>query len=282
MAARLLRRWLPPVLADATRAVRDAMVGAEWRVAPDGFKRAARGAGWEDESIVATQAARWTAYVQRATGTGPLGFSGESESDAPLDDAAHNSAMVFAYALARAAHGRERMTLLDWGGGLGQYGVLARALMPEVEIDYHCRDLAPLAARGRTMFAGATFHDDDACLARRYDLVLASSSLQYHEDWRSTLAKLAAATGGFLLVTRMPVTLRAPGYIVVQRPHRHGYRTEYPGWVLHRDELIAAPVGLGLALQREFLIGERPRIPGAPSPCEYRGFLWRAAPVAGP
>jgi putative methyltransferase (TIGR04325 family) len=281
VAARILSRWLPPVLADAARALRDAMGTSEWHVAPDGFTRTPRGAGWEDESIVATQAARWAAYVQRTAGTGPLGFSGESESDAPQDDVAHNSAMVFAYTLARASHGRERMALLDWGGGLGQYGVLARALMPEVEIDYHCRDLAHLAARGRTLLAGATFHDDDTCLARRYDLVLASSSLQYHEDWRGALAKLAAATEGFLLVTRMPVTLSAPGYVVVQRPHRHGYMTEYPGWVLDRDELISAGGALGLVLQREFLIGERPRIPGAPSPCEYRGFLWRAERVAG-
>lgn len=31
--------------------------------------------------------------------------------------------------------------MLDWGGGLGAYYVYSRALLPDLELDYHCREL---------------------------------------------------------------------------------------------------------------------------------------------
>lgn len=277
----LVRRLLPPVMVEAARWVRDALGAPEWSVARGGFAEARALTGWDDPSVAETQAARWNGFVARTNGTAPLGLSSESDPRFPADEAAHNTVMVFAYALARAAHGLERMTLLDWGGGLGQYGVLARALLPEVAVEYHCRDLPGLVKRGRALQPDTRFHEDDGCLARRYDLVLASSSLQYHEPWRETLARLAGATGRFLLVTRLPVVLEAPSYVVIQRPHAHGYRTAYPGWVLNRTELLDAAGASGLRCVREFLILEHPRIPGAPAPCHYRGFLFTPDAEAG-
>src|SRR5262249_44788363 len=154
--------------------------------------------------------------------------------------AAQSLIVAFAYVLARAAHGRDRISLLDWGGGIGHYYAIARAVLPEIELDYHCRDLPLLAARGRALLPQARFHDDDSCLERRYDLVVASSSLQYGEDWRGTLAGLARATSDFLYVTRVPLAVQVPSFVVIQRAQRHGYGTEYLGWVLNRDELLAA------------------------------------------
>jgi hypothetical protein len=66
--------------------------------------------------------------------------------------------------------------------------------------------------------------------------------------------------------------------VVVQRPHACGYHTEYLGWFLNRDEFLSAAAGCGLGLRREFLIDERPPVPGAPEQAEYRGFLFQ--PVA--
>jgi hypothetical protein len=65
--------------------------------------------------------------------------------------------------------------------------------------------------------------------------------------------------------------------VVVQRPHGCGYLTEYQGWFLNRDQLLTTAAGCGLALRREFLIDERPPVPGAPEPAEYRGFLFQPA-----
>ena len=123
----------------------------------------------------------------------------------------------FAYVLAREARGRDRVSVLDWGGGLGHYAVVARSVLPEVELDWHCRDVPSVARAGASVSPDVTFHTDDTCLERRYDLVLASSSLQYEPDWRRLLRRLGAATSGVMLVTRLPVTLEAPSFVILQR-----------------------------------------------------------------
>jgi putative methyltransferase (TIGR04325 family) len=149
-------------------------------------------------------------------------------------------------------------------------------VLPGVDIDYTCRDLPILAERGRELFPEATFVFDDSCLDRRYDLVLASSSLHYSENWRGTLAGLARATGRYLLVTRVPLALSNPSFVVLQRAQRHGYGTEYLGWVLNRDELLAAAHDRGLRLVREFLLDAKFAAEGAPeSPTPHGGFLFR-------
>jgi len=172
--------------------------------------------------------------------------------------------------------------MLDWGGGIGHYYAYGRALLPEGALDYHCRDLPLLVDGGRSILPDAVFHStDETALSRRYDLVMASSSLQYSRDWRGTLAKLASVAGGYLFVTRQPFVAAGPSFVVVQRPSRHGYLTEYPGWFLNRDEFLAEARGLGFGLLREFLIDEQPMVPKAPAQADYRGFLF-AAPRTGP
>ncbi len=187
--------------------------------------------------------------------------------------------MAFAYVLSLASRGRNRLSFLDWGGGLGQYAVLARSLVPSLDIEYHCRDLPLAADRGRELLPNDSFYDsDEEALARKYDLVMASGSLQYVREWREKLRRLAAATEGYLYVTRQPFALRAPSFVVLQRPHRHGYMTEYAGWFLNRADFLDAASSVGLRLRREFLIAERPWVPRAPERTEYRGFLFE--PVA--
>ncbi len=275
----LARRLLPPVLLDALRPLRRLGRKPAWEYPPGGFASLDPDArGWSDESILAAQRARWPAFLAAIEGAGPLGVAHESPAIGREDLTAHNTVMAFAYVLARAARGRDRLAMLDWGGGIGHYLALARALLPEVALDYHCRDLPALCRHGRTLFPDARFHEDDeTALARSYDLVLASSSLQYREDWRGTLALLARATGSWLFVTRLPTVRRAPSFVVVQRPHLHGYHTEYAGWFLNRDELLDHARGLSLALEREFVVDERVTVPRAPEPGEYLGFLFRPA-----
>ena len=131
-----------------------------------------------------------------------------------------------------------------------------------------------MAQAGQALLSEAHFYTDDRCLSRRYDLVLASSSLYYAEDWKGTLAKLAGATGGYLYVAGLPTVERAASFVFVQRPYRYGYETEYLGWCVNHDELLAAAQAAGLRLVREFAQAYRPEIYGAPEQCEYRGFLF--------
>lgn len=184
--------------------------------------------------------------------------------------------MCFAYALALAAAGRSKLSLLDWGGGVGHYGAISRVLLPRVDVEYHCRDLPLFCRAGRDLFPQGTFHErEEECLARRYDLVLASSSLQYSQDWQRVAGRLARASGSYLLITRLPVVERVPSFVVVQRPRDLGYPTEYLGWFLNRGEMIRAVEAEGVALVREFLIAEWPWVYRAPEQGDYRGFLFR-------
>ena len=80
------------------------------------------------------------------------------------------------------------MSVLDWGGGLGYYYFVAPPCSPTtVGLDYHCKDMPVICDYGRRGASQISFWDNDKCLSRRYDLVFASSSLQYGEPWESTL-----------------------------------------------------------------------------------------------
>jgi putative methyltransferase (TIGR04325 family) len=253
----------------------------EWEYVPEGWERAA--GGWDVEAIAAAYRAKWPAFLAAVEGTGPLGVNHEVPAGAPVprDDVSMQQAVLaFGYALALAEGDRGRVSVLDWGGGPGHYAVLARALLPGVEVEYHSRDLPALTALGRELLPSDAFHDDDACLDRTYDLVLASSSLQYAQDWRTALAGLARATGRYALVTRLPVARTAPSFVVLQRAHAYGYETEYLGWAINVAELLETARAAGLELVRELLVPAWFTAEGAPeTPTGHAGFLFsRAAP----
>jgi putative methyltransferase (TIGR04325 family) len=117
--------------------------------------------------------------------------------------------------------------------------------------------------------------DEAQALGRSYDLVFASSSLQYSRDLYGVLASLCDAAAAWLMVTRSPFVDHHDDFIVVQRPHRYGYLTEYPAWFINRPRFVAAVQARGLRLEREFMVGEEPDVANAPEQCRYRGFLFR-------
>jgi putative methyltransferase (TIGR04325 family) len=283
----------PPVLWRLLKRAKDVAVAAEpeaitpiaqaepleWEYVPEGWSRPTK--GWDVDAVVASYRAKWPSYVEALRAPKPLGVYhevGAGETVEAHDREAHNMLVSFAYVLAMAVRGKTRTSMLDWGGGVGHYFALSRAVIPDVELEYHCRELPKVAAAGRELLPEATFHTDDSCLERRYDLVLASSSLQYARDWGSTLRGLAGATGGYLYVTRVPLALHASSFVVLQRAYRYGYDTEYLGWVLNRLELLREAQAAGLELLREFLLFGMIDADGAPErPVEHRGFLFRPA-----
>jgi len=247
---------------------------SEFEYVPEGWSRRVR--GWDAPAVEAAYRRRWPEFVAAVEGNGPLGVAHE----VPLgrlvvrdDPGWHNVVLTFGYVLARAARGRDRLSVLDWGGGPSHYAVLAHALLPEVELDYHSRDLPRLAQLGRELLPAATFHEDDSCLERTYDLVVVSDSLHYAQDWRAQLAALERAAARWLYLALVPVVEHVPPYVVQQRPDSYGYDTEYLGWVLNRSELLDAA---GLRLEREFLAPGVIDPPGAPEPAAHRSFLFSA------
>lgn len=253
---------------------------AEWEYVPEGWERATP--GWDAGTVADAYLDKWAEWVEALAGPAPLGVYHEAVSGVSIareDLGAHNMILSFAYVLARAAHGREKLSVLDWGGGLGHYAVVARAVMPEIELEWHCREVPSVVQAGELANPMVTFHADDHCLRRTYDLVLASGSLQYEVDWQSRLRRFAGATKGYLLVTRLPIALHAPSFVILQRAYAYGYATEYAGWVVSRDELLEVAESAGLELERELLLDAWLAGIGAPEePIWHRGFLFR--PVA--
>jgi putative methyltransferase (TIGR04325 family) len=256
----------------------------EWEYVPEGWARGARDPsvkGWDVEAVANAYREKWPAFARSLEGARPLGVYhelGAGEEITGEDPAAHNLILTFAYVAGLAAHGKRRLSFLDWGGGIGHYGLIARAVLP-VEVDYHCREVPHIAAVGREAGAQGRYVSDDSWADRTYDLVMASGSLQYAEDWRALLADLAGVCGGgYLYVTRLPYARSSASFHILQRAYRYGYETEYVGWVVSRDELLAFAPTVGLTLEREFVIDAWLSAPGAPEdPIGHRGFLFTVA-----
>ena len=79
--------------------------------------------------------------------------------------------VIFGYVLALAARHRDQLTVIDYGGNLGDYYWIGKALLPGVELEYHCKELPEVAAAGRLLTPDVIWHTDDTCLAASYDLV---------------------------------------------------------------------------------------------------------------
>ena len=279
------RDWLPPaVLRTLKRILPKESQRPDWDYCPDGWRTVdPLIKGWNAEGVVSAQLRSWPAYLEVLKGVGPLGVSHTDLVPNGHSPSFHNTIMSFAYVLGLSARTKDRISILDWGGGLGHYGPLSRALLPEVAIDYFCKDLPLICRAGREALPDATFFERDEQLdGKSFDLVLSSSSLHYSEDWRDVAGRLATAASGHLYITRLPIVDRAGSFVVVQRPYGCGYDTEYLGWFLNRGELLDLMAGLNLELLREFLIDEHPDVPNAPEQAHYRGFLFRSRAGASP
>jgi putative methyltransferase (TIGR04325 family) len=245
----------------------------EWEYVPEGWARSTK--RLNVEAVARAHREKWPAYLAAIRAPNPLGVHHEMSDVMTGDVSAHNMLVAYAYVVALAAQDRDRLSVLDWGGGLGHYWALARSVVPGLELDYHVKETPAVCVQGREVAPEVVFHEDESCLQRTYELVVASSSIQYAEDWSGLLDRLAAAADAYLYVARVPVALSAPSFVVLQRAHTYGYDTEYLGWVLNRHEFLAYAGGAGVSTTREFLLDARFSAAGAPeTPVEHRSFLF--------
>ncbi len=236
--------------------------------------------GWTHESIAATQRRKWPGFLELIRAPRPLSVSHEAPVPDDLCVASHNAIMSYGYALAIAARGVRKLSILDFGCGVGHYLPLSRELLPGVEFEYTGFDMPELCDVGREFNPGARFFSQmDQCWSRTYDFVLASGSLQYSREWKAMLTRLASVTRGHLFLTRVPSVENVPQFVIRQRAHAYGYHTEYSGWVFNGGELVGVAEKNGLSLLRRFLMLDAPAIADAPEQVRYRGFLFsRTAP----
>ncbi len=273
---RTLKKLIPPIAIDAFRMMQNAIAPsmAQWQYMPDGWASTVQVSGWSAESIADAEARKWDAFNQLLEGTAPFGINHEDLKPSNEQTSMHNTMMSFGYVLGLAALGRNRLSVLDWGGGLGHYYLFARKLFPDLALDYHCCDLDAFCDRGRALLPDVVFHSDDRWKSRKFDLVFSSSSLQYVREWKDVLGGLSAAASSYLYITRIPMAAAAASFVVMQRPYALEYASEYLGWVFNQSEFLAANASYGSRLLREFVVMETPVIANAPEQPQYRGFLF--------
>jgi hypothetical protein len=168
------------------------------------------------------------------------------------DPAHHNVVITYGYVLARAAGGSSTVSILDWGGGLGNYYLLSRTLLPEVELDYHCTELPRIVSAGRQPLARGALADPGRLGGRAQRPPRHFNSLDQH------FAAFQAEPGvSVQLHAVSSLGLRASTPLSLQ-----GRPDEKRGQELH------------LALEREFISDDGWTAPGAPGEVKGRSYMF--------
>lgn len=245
---------------------------------PEGWERKTQTSdikGWSDKSILDVQISKWPKLKELLKNSEPLGISHESNLN-EQNIVSHNTLVSFAYVLTLTSRNKDSFTFLDWGGGLGQYYLYAKSILPDVDIDYYCKDVLPLSNYGQNLLPDAKFYNSDKQFKdKSFDLVMASGSLMCVEDWRKALNNLIDSTNKYLYITRLTITADFPSFVVLQKPHSVGYKTEYLIWVLNKEEFLSAVLSRNFILLREFIVGEEITVFNSPGQVNFRGFLFQ-------
>lgn len=283
----ILNLLIPPILIKGVRAVQHLLKKQDLNTlgfhhleyAPLGWRTPlnnAQNKGWSVDSVVNTEKAKWDVFCRNLEGPGPLGFSHENPDQSVIRNPNfHNVHISYAYVLALAAHKKDRISVLDWGGALGHYYQVGKAVLPEVDIDFHVKEVPLMVKSGKQVNPEVHFYDDETCLERDYDLVMMTGAIPYMEDWAEVLHRVARSTGKYLFISRLPIVKKSPSFVSVQCL----YYSQMLHQLINQTELLETVKKTGLKFVREFVVGDRPYIKGAPEQCEVRGYLFKRETV---
>ena len=260
----VVKAIVPPLLWDIGRACKQRLIRSTDRLA-----FAPR--GWDTPMSGGFNEAYWNRFVERERAWCQALIARVRAGDPVLtSDDAILGYLAFGYVLALTARERDTITVLDYGGNLGEYYWISKALLPDVNLEYHCKELPAVAAAGRDLSPDVIWHTDDRCLEGTYDLVLFSASLPYLRDWPAVLQQAERATRHHLFVADTPSVRTAPTYVITQRSG--GVSTI--GYVFNRSEIIDTAQRTGLRLIRDFTMGPHAPVANAPEQPLYAGLLF--------
>jgi len=214
----------------------------------------------------------WDDLVSQARALRALEFR-----ETPRPTAGADRLPLFVDVLRQAADAEGRLSVLDWGGGFGEYAVAARRLCPDLAIDWHIVEVPTVCDYGRTLFDDVHFHETDEIAAERgFDVVLSAVALYCSVDWRSTLARLAGAARRFLILTDLPSASDADGFTLTERPLPDMPDVVCLGAIVDASDLCRRVAEAGLSLERDLVPPSEPMQLG-PLQLVYRSFLFRRA-----
>jgi putative methyltransferase (TIGR04325 family) len=158
---------------------------------------------------------------------------------------------------------RGELRILDFGGGVGVNFVNVRAALPVgTKLHYDVVDSSANRDRWQRSFENSTNCDFFTEIPRQsYDVVFASSTLQYIRDWAALLTKLADVCERWIVLPRLPITSGA-AFVARQNirflngPHSG----ETAGTIAHRffnrEELIGVLLARGFELVHDHFISD--------------------------
>jgi putative methyltransferase (TIGR04325 family) len=265
-ATQIIKSMVPPLLWSMGSRVKRRLVRSTTLLeyAPGGWATPLPGNTSSDDfwsAFVAQEQAACETLIARVKAGEPMPYADSDEN---------SKYAVFGYVLALATRNQQKISVLDYGGNLGDYYWLGRALVPGVELDYHCKELPEVAAAGRRITPDITWHTGDACLADGYDLVMFSSSLQCLPNWAELLTRAGRSAQRYLFLSDVATVRNVPGFVAT---HRSGGRTCLQ-MQMNRAELIRTAERAGLRLFREFAMGAHPPIVNAPEQPTCVGWLF--------
>lgn len=167
--------------------------------------------------------------------------------------------------LAGAVASRQgNVSILDFGGGIGVNYINVRAALPkQLRVQYDIVDSASNGERFESLLG-----QSDACRFRtrldpdtRYDIVFASSTLQYISEWKQVLSLLGNMARGWLVLPRLPVTTGQTFAVrqqinFVSGPHSGKSAGATPHWIFNRDEIDGLLRGQGLIMCHDHFISD--------------------------
>ena len=238
----------------------DANPEPEWRAA----------SYWEDTTTP------WTPYtsslVDQALAEEEMARTTGSFTGMLSDGTSRLWAVTYAYVLTFAQHDGT-ISILDFGGQLGRYGSIARLALPGIAVSYTVEELPDVCDVGGKVRPWIKFQTK-AETTGKYDLVFASGSLQYVEDWRGEMARLARLAGRCVFLSRLQLLEESPTTIVRHKMPTGGQSI---GWVFNRSELLDRAKSVGLTPVQEFYFHDLiAHVDGLDAKPAERGYLFRA------
>jgi putative methyltransferase (TIGR04325 family) len=279
----ILKLFIPPIVIKGARFAQNLLQKPDLysigfhtlEYAPNGWQTQLnnnRNKGWSVNSVIDTEKVKWDIFCLNLEGPGPLGFSHEhTDLSVIRNPNFHNVHISYAYVLALAAHKKDSISVLDWGGALGHYYLVGKAVLPNVDIDFHVKEVPLMAKAGEQLNPEVHWYSDETCLKRNYDLVMMTGSIPYMEDWVDVLHRIAPSIKEYLYISRLPVVQNSPSFVAIQNL----YNSQMLHQQINQKELLETVNEIGLTLVREFVVGDRPYIKKAPEQCEVRGWLFK-------
>jgi putative methyltransferase (TIGR04325 family) len=150
-------------------------------------------------------------------------------------------------AAAGASLNKDKLKILDFGGGLGNtYLLMNSGCIRQLDFEFHIVEGEQICKKGKELFKDDRrihFYSALPQEIEKFDIIHCCSSLQYIEDWKGLFKSWAAYEPVYILIADLPAG-KIPTYATVQ----NYYESKIPYWFFNIDEIIEAMNAAGYSL----------------------------------